>query len=354
MGTKLQAASVFTKTLGAALARVITSRFKGDRAHPVYFKDVIFASMRTALGNSTIEADKAGIQQSTEQAYHAVVKQFGFEPNSVELNDGAKAHWMGNKRASKTLVYLHGGAYIMPANTSQLTWVHELMTTMNEGHKPGSDVSVVILEYYTTPAHRYPVQLQQAIALLRYLLETESRDPSSLFLLGDSAGGNLCLALLSHISHPHHSLPKLSVPSPLGGACLISPWVSFNTEEDAYYRNASSDAFDGRALGRWSHAFLGSPANSDYYSEPATAPPSWWEGFENIVSEVLIWAGGAEVLIDGIRAFAKRFKAGYKGGLSIVETPRAAHEEMIIDTMLGYKKKGVYQLEVENWVKAKL
>ncbi len=41
---------------------------------------------------------------------------------------------------------------------------------------------------------------------------------------------------------------------------------------------------------------------SDYYNEAITAPPEWWRDLK--VEEVLVLAGGEEVLIDGIREFA--------------------------------------------------
>lgn len=119
--------------------------------------------------------------------------------------------------------------------------------------------------------------------------------------------------------------------------------------------------FDARALKRWSSAFLGSdsPFAGDFYSEPVLAVPSWWENTADVIEEVLIWAGGNEVLLDGIEEFAKRFQKGYggKGGrLTTIITPKAAHVEMVIETILGYTKdSGTGSAKiVKDWVKAKL
>lgn len=169
------------------------------------------------------------------------------------------------------------------------------------------------------------------------------------------------MGVLSHLSHPHPDIPALNLPWKLNGAFLVSPWCSFNTHTESFETNAEKDMFDGRTLSRWSSAYLGSesPFAGDFYSEPVTAPASWWEETTNVVTEVLIWGGGNEVLLDGIEEFAKRFQKGYegKGGkLEVVITEKAAHVEPVVEILLGYKgdsgtgSRGVF----EGWVKARL
>jgi len=85
--------------------------------------------------------------------------------------------------------------------------------------------------------------------------------------------------------------------------------------------------------------------------------PSWWEATAGVVGEVLIWGGSYEILLDGIEEFAHRFKKGYGGSgekVTIVITDKAAHEEMVVERMLGYKQKSESARAVEDWVKAKL
>ena len=72
----------------------------------------------------------------------------------------------------------------------------------------------------SNPGGRFPSQLQDAITSLLYLIEELKVPASQITLSGDSAGGNLCLALLRYIADN----PKAAVPSP-GCAFLWSPWV---------------------------------------------------------------------------------------------------------------------------------
>ena len=119
--------------------------------------------------------------------------------------------------------------------------------------------------------------------------------------------------------------------------------------------------FDARTLNRWSTAFLNSdsPFAGDFYNEPVLAAPEWWAPVAEVVEEVLIWAGDNEVLKDGILAFAEKFTKGFggKGGIvNTVVTPKACHEEMIVERILGYKGDSGTgsQAVVQSWAKSKL
>jgi hypothetical protein len=113
------------------------------------------------------------------------------------------------------------------------------------------------------------------------------------------------------------------------------------------------------------------------------APPDRWEAVAAHVDEILIWGGGGEIMIDGIRVFANNVASGFaasvrdKGidsaaigrmkmngartrmsvGLErvfYVETPRASHEEQIIDHTLGIKSKTGTAAVIEDWICARL
>jgi hypothetical protein len=104
---------------------------------------------------------------------------------------------------------------------------------------------------------------------------------------------------------------------------------------------------------------------------------------------VLIWGGGAEILIDGIRTFANTVTEGFAGPektpidyaaqeknvdgvdatvntaqpvsketpnkrVEVIVTPKQAHEEMIIDKVLKMPGKGQGAKDVEAWLTARL
>lgn len=341
--------------MGSSSKRLITSPFKGANGASTYFKDVAFAALRTSLANLDLTAERF-LNGTTTPNYLKYAKDHNFPPETITLPLGEQAHWFGSKTATKVLVYFHGGGYVLPCGAGHMAWLDDLRKAM------GPDVSALLLAYDLAPEHTYPTQLRQATELLRHLIQVQGRNPSDLVLGGDSAGANLLLGLLSHLAHPHPQVESLLLPGKFRGALLISPWCSLtNTHTPAFIANAERDMFDARALARWAAAFLASDSAfaGDFYNEPVLAAPEWWEPVADLVDEVLIWAGDNEILKDGIEAFAAKFTEGFraKGGrVDTVVTPRACHEEMIVERILGYKGDSGTgsQAVVESWVKSKL
>jgi len=48
------------------------------------------------------------MNKSTTEVYLDFAKAQKFAPQTVDLGNGAQAHWLGDKNAKTTLVYLHG------------------------------------------------------------------------------------------------------------------------------------------------------------------------------------------------------------------------------------------------------
>lgn len=129
-----------------------------------------------------------------------------------------------------------------------------------------------------------------------------------IFLAGDSAGGNLCLSLLSHISHPH---PDLSIPrvdlkgEKLRGTLLISPWVTFDTSAPSIFSNRETDYLLPESLKRASKAFLGD-AKEDAYNTPLGASVEWWEDLH--IQDLGIIVSDSELFFSDIIAFSEKIK----------------------------------------------
>jgi len=181
--------------------------------------------------------------------------------------------------------------------------------------------------------------------------------------MGDSAGGNILLALLSHISHPHPStslpIPRITLSRPFRGAVLNSPWISFDLLADSFKQNEYKDCISTEVGKKWSSAWLECPwphkEASDYYNQAITAPLKWWEGLQ--VQEVLIVAGEEEVLIDGIKDFAQRLSKGFgEEKVTLVVAQGGYHDQPYLDLQLGYKEKneGQQAKEIKHWIGSKL
>ncbi|KAG6896777.1 hypothetical protein C0992_006127 [Termitomyces sp. T32_za158] len=80
---------------------------------------------------------------------------------------------------------------------------------------------------------------------------TSGCSPKDIYIVGDSAGGKLALALLSHILHPVETEPPVSLTSRIGGVFLMSPWVSLTGNTGSQF---TKDSLDILAAKSWRNA----------------------------------------------------------------------------------------------------
>lgn len=176
------------------------------------------------------------------------------------------------------------------------------------------DIAVFFPIYTLIPHASYPTQFQQASEALSYVVKDLGRNPQDIILAGDSAGGNLCIAIISHLSHPSRDIPRVEIETCLRGMILISPWVSFDTSWPSMTYNLGKDIDAIETLRDWAHSYLNGRAG-DNNSEPVLAPVDWWKGAQ--VDRTLVVAGSDEVFIDSIRAWTENFKVSIAVPLSI-------------------------------------
>ena len=93
----------------------------------------------------------------------------------------------------------------------------------------------------------------------------------------------MTLGLLGHILHPRPDVPKVQLSEPLAAAVLISPWISFKTDDESWKRNATSDMLPPEAAHRWASLFLGDK-QADEYSEPIRADEKFYSGLPQVCS----------------------------------------------------------------------
>ena len=181
-------------------------------------------------------------------------------------------------------------------------------------------VSFLFVAYTLVPYGTYPTQFREGVEALDYVLNDLGRFPSDLLLAGDSAGGNMCLAVLSHLTHPSPDLPEVKMETKLKAIVVVAPWVSFKTEWPSMQRNLYKDLITPVAGRKWGLDYLGGrPTNP--YAEALEAPASWWEGAK--VEHLLCVAGSDEVLIDPINQWVEKYKVCSQS--SIVSPSQKSH-----------------------------
>jgi acetyl esterase/lipase len=189
-----------------------------------------------------------------------------------------RGRWFAPKDAqtSVTALYLHGGGYSFYPRAYE--YFIALITL-------AAKTRTLALNYRLTPEHRFPAQLDDAMAAYRWLLKSGA-DPASLVVAGDSAGGHLALTLLLAIRDAKLPQPALAI--------ALSPPTDADTSG---LRDQGSDWIDKAALTQWTDWFCDPAQRRDALVSPLYADL-------RDLAPIYIQAGRAEILFDNIQAFA--------------------------------------------------
>lgn len=135
---------------------------------------------------------------------------------------GATACTIKHQPMNGTLLYLHGGGFVI----GSLAMYQHLVASL--GH--AADMRGVFLDYRRAPEHPFPAALDDALTAYQALL---AADAGPIAIAGDSAGGNLVLALLL-------KLKALDLPQPIAAAAL-SPLVNADFAYDSFINNTKTE-----------------------------------------------------------------------------------------------------------------
>ena len=178
-------------------------------------------------------------------------------------------------RTDQTLLYIHGGAFVIGNPTDYRSLSGEL------GRAAG--VSTVSLDYRLAPEHPFPAAVDDCVAAYRALLEGGIK-PADIVLAGDSAGGGLVIATLV-------AARDAGLPMP-AGALTISPWVDLACTGSSMQSKIAADPSITRE---------GLLANAELYlqGKPLTTPlASPLYADLRGLPPVFVQVGTAEVLLD--------------------------------------------------------
>ncbi|KAK4864871.1 hypothetical protein LT330_001494 [Penicillium expansum] len=336
---------VVAKSLVIAIWTAIIAPFRGQKGGATAYKHIALSFTRALFRNASMEQIQLVLTPALAlKSYEAHMKQQKASPNILVLPEDTAAFWLGNPAAERLIIYFPGGGYSLPALPNHFSHVEALFTDIKQH---GNSIGVLFLAYELTPKARWPRQLQQAVIVLRYAIETLGKRPSDIILQGDSAGAHLALALLSHLAHPHPQeiVPRFSVDEPLRGVMLLSPWVDFRTDHASSRENADRDVITAQTLNSWARIFLGQTVE-DGYTCPTKAPAGWWRDLP--VSRIFVGAGGDEVLLDPIKQTAEKMKAELPD-VSISIVAREFHVEPITDFSLKIRP-GLQFKAMTSWL----
>ena len=246
-------------------------------------------------------------------------------------------------RPGEKIVYsLHGGAYIRLSASP-----HDIAANIGRGLLEHCvDVyRVFAIEYRLSkhtpdePTHPFPAALLDALAGYAYLTGTVGFSPENIIIEGDSAGGNLALALVRYLVENAGLITGL--PAPPMALLLLSPWADPNDTAVPLGSRANANMAcdyigppEGPVALYARRAFLGPLAHESNgrfnpYVAPGCAdvrmPHVSFEGFPR----TMIVVGEAEMLVDQINTLADRMKRDLGEKVHYYEAQDAVHDFIV-------------------------
>ena len=208
---------------------------------------------------------------------------------AVDCN-GTPAEWitLPESRNEKIILYIHGGAWMLKFprlhHAMVASWCRRIRAR------------ALMADYRLAPEHRFPAGIEDVWSAWQWLID-QGTPTQDIIIAGDSAGGNLALALLHRIKAAGGAMPACAV--------MLSPFVDFTLSSPSMATNEKCDPmFSAAAMVGLRHHYLAPeqmllPDASPLFGDFNGLPPLFFQSSE---SEML--------RDDSLRAAARAHAAG--------------------------------------------
>jgi monoterpene epsilon-lactone hydrolase len=177
----------------------------------------------------------------------------------------------------RTVIYFHGGGYVSGSPPQRYL-------PMAAGITLAANATVHAVDYRVAPESRFPAAYDDCVAAYTWLVGDGGVDPGSLCVLGDSAGGNLAVAVTAAARDRGLPLPaRVAIVSPFADLTFSGPSMEERCDIDPYVTRALLESMATDYLGESDPA---DPRCSVVFGDLSGLPP------------LLIQVGGNEILYD--------------------------------------------------------
>ena len=258
----------------------------------------VLKALHSASTPDELTADELEKQRRSQEVLgNLVAPMAGMVWESTDI-DGIPAAWMRLERPHKkkrAILYCHGGGY----TSGNLGYSKVLASKLTQ--RTGYDV--LAFEYRLAPEFPYPAALDDGEKVWDYLmyLGYGARD---IVIAGDSAGGNLALALCHRLKAKGRILP--------GAILLMSPWTDMTASGVSYEQRQD---FDPMLTLDYIKAVRKAYAGDNDLTSPTLSP--LFGDFEDF-PPTLIQVGSHEILYsDSERLRDRMLEAGVSCSLEV-------------------------------------
>ena len=224
-------------------------------------------------------------QRAEVESITRMFKPMGAIESDPVVANGVPAEWIFTQglRPTRVILHLHGGSFTSGSIASHRTLAGNV--ALAAGSRS------LLIDYRLAPEHPFPAAVEDAVASYEWLL-SQGFAGGQIVLVGDSAGGNLALALLVYLRDHHRPMPAAAV-------CL-SPGPDLTFAGESWVFNSRRDILiDERMIRQAVDYYLNgadprTPLASPYFADLRGLPP------------LLIQVGSQEVFLSDATRFAEK------------------------------------------------
>jgi len=224
-----------------------------------------------------------------------------------------------NAKDGRTILFCHGGGYIFGSPRTHRSMSYPLAVA--------AQADVFSLDYRLAPENPCPAQTEDAVCAFDMLV-AEGRDPASIWIAGDSAGGGLTLTTMLAL--------RDRGKAQAAGGITFSPWTDMTCSGASMKENIESDVmFQVSSIHGGAERFIGEIAPDDPRASPLFAD---YTG----LSPLIVFASNAEILRDdGIRVAQKAKAAGVE--VELIVEDGLAHVWPLFNPIVPEAKRSIRQ-----------
>ena len=226
--------------------------------------------------------------------------------------DGSKFETLENPAAKteRVILHLHGGGYVLP---------------LDDGHRNLSLVQadligaakIFLSDYRIAPQNIFPDALEDAVKTYKEMLNRGIK-PENIIVTGDSAGGNLALALSLYLKENKIEQPNCLI--------LISPWTTAENKLPSRRYNENRDLILGKGTPLYETVKNPAYAKSFNKKNPQLSPI--YADLRNL-PPMLVQVGGYELFLDECLELAKKAAAD-NVKLTLTVYPEMSHDFVLL------------------------
>jgi acetyl esterase/lipase len=243
-----------------------------------------------ALGFDEARAALARMQAGPVDAPAVVVKDLMFPVGPTGSVGARMFRPLDANEGLPVVLHLHGGGWVMGGKKSHDRLARELAA--------GAEAAVILVDYALAPEARYPLQNEQAYAVLEHVslhAEALGLDGSRIAVAGDCAGGNMAAALTL--------LAKRRRGPEIAFQLLFYPIMDEPADGGSYEAFKDGPWLTRQAMGRLLDAVFADPADrGEVTAFPLRAPLVQL----NDLPEALVIVAENDVVRDEGEAYARR------------------------------------------------